>query len=87
MGTRCGPQYVDIQVVALPGPRAAFADNFGAITNAVRNALGASAAPRNTIVLADGLSGGSQEYGLGESIMGSVRRAVRAQRTSTTAAG
>ncbi len=25
MGTRCGPQYVDIQVVALPGARAAFA--------------------------------------------------------------
>ena len=41
MGTRCGPQYVDIQVVALPGPRAAYADNFGAITAAVRNALGA----------------------------------------------
>ena len=79
MGTRCGPQYVDIQVVALPGPRAAFADNFGAISNAVRNAIGASASPRNTIILADGLAGGSQEYGLGESIMGSVRRAVRPQ--------
>ena len=49
MGTRCGPQYVDIQVVALPGPRSAFADNFGAISNAVRNAIGASANPRNTI--------------------------------------
>ena len=43
MGTRCGPQYVDIQVVALPGARAAYADNFGAISNAVRNAIGASA--------------------------------------------
>ncbi len=72
MGTRCGPQYVDIQVVALPGQRAAFADNFGAVANAVRNALGPSATPRNTIILADGLAGGSQEYGLGETIMGTA---------------
>ena len=70
MGTRCGPQYVDIQVVALPGARAAYADNFGAISSAVRSALGTSATPRNTIILADGLSGGAQEYGLGETIMG-----------------
>jgi hypothetical protein len=72
MGTRCGPQYVDIQVVALPGPRAAFADNFGAISFAVRNALGPAATPRNTIILADGLAGGAQEYGLGETIMGTA---------------
>src|ERR1700749_5117865 len=31
MGTRCGAQYVDIQSVRLPGPRANYADNFSAI--------------------------------------------------------
>src|SRR3954449_11689994 len=62
IGTRCGPQYVDIQVVPLPGPRSSYADNFGAISGAVDRALGAAAGPRNAIVLADGLSGGSQEY-------------------------
>jgi hypothetical protein len=70
MGTSCGPQFVDIQIVPLPGPRAAYADNFGAISGAVNRALGASSTPRNAIVIADGLSGGSQEYGLGETIMG-----------------
>ena len=70
MGTRCGPQYVDIQVVQLPGTRASYADNFGAISSAVRGALGNAAGPRNAIILADGLAGGAQEYGLGETIMG-----------------
>ncbi len=70
MGTSCGAQYVDIQVVPLPGPRAAYADNFGAIARDVQRALPAAAGPRNTIVLADGLSGSTQEYGLGESVMG-----------------
>ena len=31
MGTRCGPQYVDIQVVHLSGPRSQYVDNFSAI--------------------------------------------------------
>ena len=70
MGTNCGAKYVDIQVVPLPGPRSAYQDNFGAVASAVQRALGAAAGPRNAIVLADGLSGGSQEYGLGETIMG-----------------
>jgi hypothetical protein len=70
MGTACGPQYVDIQSVQLPGARAAFADNFSAISGAVQRALGAAGGPRNAIVLADGLSGSSQEYGLGETVMG-----------------
>ena len=70
MGTGCGAEYVDIQVVPLPGPRAAYEDNFGAIRPRVRGALGTSAGPRNAVVLADGLSGGTQEYGLGETIMG-----------------
>src|SRR6478735_1115763 len=71
MGTRCGPQYVDIQVVQLPGARAAYADNFGAISSAVQRALGPGGGTRNVVVLADGLSGSTQEYGLGETVMGS----------------
>jgi hypothetical protein len=71
MGTRCGPQFVDIQVVPLPGPHSAYADNFSAISSAVHNALGATANVRDTIVMADGMSGSTQEYGLGETVMGS----------------
>lgn len=70
MGTRCGPQFVDLQVVALPGPRAAYAGDFGAITAAVGRALGTSAGPRNTVILADGLSSTGAEFGLGETVMG-----------------
>ena len=66
MGTRCGPQFVDVQTVQLPGPRSSYADNFGAIAGAVQRALGAASGPRDAIVLADGLSGGAQEYGLGD---------------------
>src|SRR3954471_16172680 len=72
MGTSCGPQYVDIQTVQLPGARAAYADNFSAISNAVQRALGPAGGPRNAIVLADGLSGSAQEYGLGETVMGAT---------------
>ena len=70
MGTSCGAQYADIQIVPLPGPRSQYADNFGAISSAVQRALGATSTPRNAIVIADGLAGGTQEYGLGETIMG-----------------
>ena len=72
MGTACGPQYADIQSVQLPGARAAYADNFGAIAGAVQRALGAAGGPRNAVVLADGLSGSAQEYGLGETVMGTT---------------
>ena len=70
MGTRCGPQYVDVQTVQLPGSRSQYVDNFSAITGAVSRALGTASGPRNAIVLADSLSGGTQEYGLGETVMG-----------------
>jgi hypothetical protein len=72
MGTSCGPQYADIQVVALPGPRAAYAGDFSAITNAVQTALGTSTAPRDTVILADGLAPSTAEYGLGETYMGAT---------------
>jgi hypothetical protein len=72
MGTACGPQYVDIQSVQLPGPRSAYANNFSAISSAVGRALGKAGGPRNTIVLADGLSASAQEFGLGETVMGAA---------------
>src|SRR6476469_8963338 len=40
MGTRCGKQYLDAQVVHLRGPRADYVDNFGAIIDEVDARLG-----------------------------------------------
>jgi hypothetical protein len=57
-------------VVPLPGPRSVYQDNFGAIAGVVQRALANAGGPRNAVVLADGLSGGTQEYGLGETVMG-----------------
>jgi len=68
MGTSCGPNYVDIQTVALPGSRAYYLDNFVRITNDVGAALGATPAKRNVVILADQLTanGPTSLYGLGE---------------------
>jgi len=71
MGTRCGPQYVDLQVVHLSRPRAAYVDNFSAIVGEVESRMGAALAPRNTVVVADSLNGGTYDYGLGENVLGS----------------
>ena len=68
MGTSCGPQFADIQVVALPGPYSTYAGDFRAISQAVQSAIGG--APRNAVILADGLSTSGVEYGLGETVMG-----------------
>ena len=85
---RCGPQYVDIQIVPLPGPRSAYADNFSAISSAVQRALGAAGAARATRSCSPtASSGGTQEYGLGETIMGASGEQSGRRRTSTTAAG
>jgi hypothetical protein len=70
MGTRCGPQYADLQIVALPGPRSSYTGNFQAITSAVMRALGTADGPRDTLILADSLAPSDIEYGLGETIMG-----------------
>jgi hypothetical protein len=70
MGTRCGPQYVDIQTVALPGDSSVYSRNFTAIISAVSAALGPAAGPRNVLTLADGLAGPTVEFGLGETYMG-----------------
>ncbi|WP_028068068.1 hypothetical protein [Solirubrobacter soli] len=72
MGTSCGPTFADIQTVALPGPRAQYADDFGALASAVRTAIGDDGTARNAVILADGLAGGAVEYGLGETFMGAA---------------
>ncbi len=69
MGTRCGPEYVDIQSVTLPGPHASYAGDFRAISSAVEAAID-GAGPRNTLILADELSTTGYEFGLGETVMG-----------------
>ena len=40
MGTSCGSQFVDLQVVHLAGPRSNYVDNFGAIVREVEPRLG-----------------------------------------------
>ena len=74
MGTSCGPGWVDIQVVHLPGTRAYYADQFEPIALAVGQQLEAASAPRNVVVLADGLTNHSAGslYGLGEYWTGSA---------------
>jgi hypothetical protein len=56
MGTDCGPQYLDIQTVALPAGRAAYVDDFDALTAAVEPYVGSPGGRRNVVVLADTLS-------------------------------
>jgi hypothetical protein len=65
MGTECGPQYVDIQVVALPSGRAFYRDNFSRVASAVRARIDYSQGPRNVIILADDLTD-DDVYGTGE---------------------
>jgi hypothetical protein len=72
MGTSCGPQFVDIQVVHLSAPRSQYVDNFSAIVREVEPRLGASGGPRNVVILADTLNGGGYDYGLGENVLGSA---------------
>ena len=70
MGTDCGPDYVDIQVVALPGGRATYANNLSALKTAVGAQVPAVLGqPRNTLVLADRMSSSPAGYwsGIGES--------------------
>jgi len=74
MGTSCGPDYVDIQVVHLPGARSAYVDSFTTIRDAVGAQLGAASGPRNVVVLADGLTANAPGYlyGLGESYLSDI---------------
>ena len=70
MGTNCGTQYVDVQVVALPRPRSYYVarndnDEFNAVRDAVHGALAPAGGPRDVFIVADGLSKGGV-YGIGE---------------------
>jgi hypothetical protein len=70
MGTNCGSEYVDIQVVPLPHAELYYTamsddDEFNAISDDVHAALPAPSAPRKVFILADGLSKGGI-YGIGE---------------------
>jgi hypothetical protein len=64
MGTACGPQYVDLQVVHLPQPRAYYVDSaynsdptpFNHLANDVAAALGPLGGPRDVFILAEGLT-------------------------------
>lgn len=72
MGTSCGPQFADLQVVHLSGPRSRYVDNFSEIVREVEPQLGAATAPRNVVILADTLNGGGYDYGLGENVLGTA---------------
>jgi hypothetical protein len=68
MGTSCGPDYVDVQVVPLPLERAHYEDDFDLLEAAVRAQLTHAAHHRrNVLVFADSLSSLSpgQWWGLG----------------------
>jgi hypothetical protein len=70
MGTNCGPEYVDVQVVQLPHASSYYTalntnDRFDAVTDDVNAALAAAAGARNVFILADGLST-SGVYGIGQ---------------------
>jgi hypothetical protein len=70
MGTNCGPQFADLQVVHLRGPRSGYVDDFNAIVSEVESRIGGSTAPRNIVIVADALNGGTYDYGLGENVLG-----------------
>jgi hypothetical protein len=69
MGTDCGPGYLDIQVVALPGTRASYAMDLDALKADVGAQVPAVYGQRNVLVLADRMSNAPAYawYGIGES--------------------
>jgi len=68
MGTNCGTQYVDVEVVALPQPSSYYIDNFTRVRNDVQARIVAPASVSDTFVLADGLTNGAygSVYGIGQ---------------------
>jgi len=59
MGTACGPQYVDVQVVALTHPRTYYRDdptNFDRLADEVAAAIGPGPGARDVFILADKLT-------------------------------
>jgi hypothetical protein len=65
MGTDCGPQYLDIQVVPLAGTRASYLDDFNDVANDVADHVDFGPGPRNVMILGDNLTD-SGVYGTGE---------------------
>jgi hypothetical protein len=65
MGTNCGAQYVDVEVVELPRSRGYYLDDFDRVADDVDAALAAPSGPRDVFILADGLSS-SGVYGVGQ---------------------
>jgi hypothetical protein len=71
MGTECGPQYVDIQVVHLANLRSYYSSSvysaeqdFDHLLNEIGPALGPAAGPRDVFVLAEGLTDEANEWGM-----------------------
>ncbi|HEY7619561.1 MAG TPA: hypothetical protein VH834_07300 [Solirubrobacteraceae bacterium] len=56
MGTECGPQYVDVEVVPLPRTRDYYLDSFDRVADDVAAAIGPAPGPRDVFVLADKLT-------------------------------
>jgi len=72
MGTSCGPEYLDIQTVALPSPRSSYVGNFGRVRADVMARVNPSpGGPRDYVVIGDTLTTGGL-YGLGELYAGST---------------
>jgi hypothetical protein len=69
MGTACGPQYVDLQVVALPNTRGYYANDLGRIrADVLAQVPDVPGRPRNVVVLADRMSSSPAGYwsGIGQ---------------------
>lgn len=89
MGTECGPQYLDIQVVHLTKPRSYYANgvygsagDFDHVLEEVGPALGPAAGPRDVFVLAEGLTDARDEWGIAQ-----VQRDDRADTSNISNAG
>ncbi len=71
MGTSCGPYYLDIQTVALPGARSTYVQNMNAVESYVKTKVDPSpGGRRNYVIIADTLSSGTVN-GVGELYEGS----------------
>src|SRR4051812_24592634 len=71
MGTSCGPFYLDVQTVALPGSRASYLQDMSAVETYVKTKVNPSpGGRRNYVIIADTLSSGTLN-GVGELYEGS----------------